>query len=100
MVISQPPPPSSRLPVTGYKIVHNITESVIVNQTTDTCTCNTFRVDSLEPGVYLFTVLAVNALGDGAETSTLLTVTGLYNTVCMCNYLDKRIFLIYDYFLE
>ena len=47
------PPPSSIPPVAGYKISHNTTGSVLVNQTNYI----TFVVESGAPGVYLFTVL-------------------------------------------
>ena len=83
MVLSQPPPPSSRPPMTRYKLAYNFTGGVMEYQTTDT----NFTVENLtEAGVYMFTVLAVNFLGDGAETSKLLTITGLItpfiSTVC------------------
>ena len=79
-VFSQPPTPSSRPPVTGYRISHNTTGSVLVNQTT----CTTFVIENAGPGVYVFTVLAVNILGDGEEESTVIIVTGwkyLYNEI-------------------
>ena len=70
---SQPLPPSSRPPVTRYKISHNTTAgSTLINQTNYT----TFVVDDVVPGVYLFTVVAVNALGDGEEESTSIIVSG------------------------
>ena len=72
-VFSQPPSPSSRSPVIGLKISHKITGSVMTSETTD----SNFVIDSLFPRVYLFTVLAVNVLGDGKETSTILTTNGL-----------------------
>ena len=77
LFFSQPPPPSSRPPVTGYKILHNTTDSVVVNQTTDT----NFTAENSEPGVYLFTVLAINILGDGVENPIVVTVTGYYNSI-------------------
>ena len=73
----QLPPPSSRPPVTGYKISHNTTGSVVVNQTTDT----NFVIENFEPGVYLFVVLATNILGDGVENRIVVTVTGYYNSI-------------------
>ena len=66
----QPPASSSRPPVTGYKITHNTTGSVLVNKTSDTL----FPFVGVAPGVYLFSVQAVNALGDGKAES--LTVFG------------------------
>ena len=92
-ILSQPPPPSLRPPVTGYKILHNITGVIMANQTIDT----NFRVDSLEAGIYLFTVLAVNILGDGAETSTLLAITGFITLYVCILFSDKITSLIHDY---
>ena len=74
---SQPPPPSTRPPVTGYKILHSTTGSVMITQTTDT----KFIFESLNPGVYFFSVLATNILGDGMETCTVLNATGYCNIV-------------------
>ena len=65
---SQPPPPSSRPPVTGYKIFHNITGSAVVIQTSD----RTFIIEGVLPGVYFFTVLAVNTLGNGKEETIFI----------------------------
>ena len=45
---------------------------MLVNQTNYTI----FVVESAAPGVYLFTVLAVNILGKGEEESTVITVSG------------------------
>ena len=66
---SQPPPPSSRPPVTGYRISHNITGGVTVNQTTHT----EFFYNNIYTGIYEFAVLAVNSLGDGKEESTIIS---------------------------
>ena len=63
---SQPPHPSTRPPVTGYKIYHNTTGSAMLNFTCET----QFIIEGVMPGVYFFTVLAVNVLGDGKEKST------------------------------
>ena len=60
---SQPPPPSSRPPVTGYQISHNITGSVMVIFTSET----KLVIGDVPPGVYFFTVCAVNVLGDGKK---------------------------------
>ena len=79
---SQPPPPSSRPPVTGYKISHNTTGSVMVDKTSDT----NFTFGSLEPGVYLFSVWAVNLLGDGKEKHTVFAVTGYFKYHVICSY--------------
>ena len=68
---SQPPPLSTRPPVTGCKILQNITGSVVVNETNDT----NLAFERVVPGVYLFTVLAVNVLGDGDEPYDII-VTG------------------------
>ena len=70
LYISQPPLPSTRPPVLGYKVSYNITGSVMVNLTSD----NNFTIGGVTPGVYLFTVLAFNILGDGSESS--ITVVG------------------------
>ena len=56
----------------GYKIFHNITSSVLVNQTNYT----TLVFENVTPGTYLFTVLAVNILGEGPEESIVITVSG------------------------
>ena len=53
--------------MTGYKISHNATGVVLVNGTNDT----NFTIEHLSPGTYLFSVLAVNTLGEG-EKSTIL----------------------------
>ena len=66
---SQPPPPSSRPPVTGYKIFHNVTGVMTVNSTNDT----KFTIDHKGPGTYSLSVLAVNTLGDGEESTILTT---------------------------
>ena len=58
--------------MTGYKVTHNTTRSVLVNWTSNT----TFTVESVGTGIYLFTVLAINVVGDGAEES----VTGKGST--------------------
>ena len=63
---SQPPPPSSRPPVTGYKISINATGIMLVNYTNVT----NFTIKHVGPGTYLFSVLAVNSLGEG-ETSNI-----------------------------
>ena len=68
---SQPPPSSSRPPVTGYRISHNITGNNTVNQTSKT----DFMFEGVVPGVYFFSVVAVNVLGEGSESSEE-TVTG------------------------
>ena len=68
LYISQPPPASSRPPVTGYKISHNITGSVMVIFTSET----KFVIENVAPGVYFFTVIAVNVLGNGKEESMLV----------------------------
>ena len=49
---------------------YNITGSVMVNLTID----NNVTVEGVTPGVYLFSVLAYNILGDGSESS--ITVLG------------------------
>ena len=49
----------------------------MVNQTTD----SKFTIESLEPGVYLFTVQAVNILGSRVETPMVVAVTGYCNYV-------------------
>ena len=73
----QPPPSSSRPPVTGYKITHNTTGSVLVNQTSYAL----FPFVGVAPGVYLVSVQAVNALGDEkAETLTVFGILLLFMT--------------------
>ena len=76
--------------MTGYKILHNTTGSVVVNQTTDT----NFTVENFEPGVYLFTVLAINILGNGVENPIVVTVTGYYNRIFAFKY--TYIYTIYE----
>ena len=73
MVVSKPPSPLSRPPVIGYNISHNTTGSIVFYQTN----CTILVIDDVVPGVYLFTVLAVNVLGDGKATSITLTITGV-----------------------
>ena len=65
--VSQPPPPSSRPPVTGYKIFQNITADTVVNQPND----RTFTVEDVVPGVYIFSLLAFNVLGDGVKEAVI-----------------------------
>ena len=73
--ISQPPPPSSRPPVTGYKISHNTSGSITLSFTS----VPKFVIKGVAPGVYFFIVLAVNALGDGKEES--MSIMGEINIV-------------------
>ena len=61
LILSQPPLPSSRSPLTGSKISHNTTGRVIEEQTNDT----NFTIEGVTPGVYFFAVLAVNLLRKG-----------------------------------
>ena len=68
-LFSQPPPPSSRPPVIEYKILHNIAGNSIETTTIDTG--YTFEYGS--PGVYQFTVLAYNVLGDGKQSTIFAT---------------------------
>ena len=68
-VAPQLPPSSSRPPITGYKVFHNGTESVTEKGTNDT----EANVGFMAPGVYLFTVLAYNVLGDGKESNVAVT---------------------------
>ena len=68
-VLSQSPPPSSRPPVIEHKIFHNDTGSIVETTTNDT----KYIVEYMAPGVYLFTVLAYNVLGDGKESSIAVT---------------------------
>ena len=57
---SQPPPPSSRPPVIEYKIFRNNTGKLIPVMTSDP----RYDIEYTTPGVYQFTVLAYNVLGD------------------------------------
>ena len=67
--VSQPPPPSSRPPLTEYKILHNTTGNNLTVMTEDT----KYIIEYTTPGVYLFIVLAYNVLGDGNRTSIVVT---------------------------
>ena len=69
LVFTQPPPPSSRPPVAGYKVSQNITGNVAVTSTSDT----EHIVVLNGPGVYLFKVQAFSVLGDGSERHVLVT---------------------------
>ena len=69
LLFSQPPPPSSRPPVIGYKIFHNYTGNSMETMTSDTQHIVEFTV----PGVYLFTVMAYNVLGDGKQSTIVVT---------------------------
>ena len=62
----QPPPQSSRPPVTGYSISHNTTGSMHVNKTK----IKAFTVEDVYQGVYCFSIWASNVVGDGEVTST------------------------------
>ena len=63
----QVPPLSTRPPVIMYQISHNITDGATAIQTNDT----TFTFENLDPGTYLFSVRAVNVLGDGEKTDVI-----------------------------
>ena len=65
LLLSQDPPPSSRPPLTGYNISHNITGSVVFNWTNETI----YVFHDVAPGAYLFAIVAVNALGEGKQNS-------------------------------
>ena len=65
----QPPPPSSRPPVTGYKMLQNTTGNVMFSHTNDT----EFIYYEVDPGIYSFTVQAINIFGDGRETSVIIS---------------------------
>ena len=69
---SQPPPLSSRPPVTGYVVSHNTTGSVLTNLTHET----KFTLEGVRVGVYSFTVQAFNILGVGATEAVSVTATG------------------------
>ena len=64
---SQDPPPSLRPPVITFQISHNITDDATAIQTNDTF----FTVENLDPGAYLFSVWAVNVLGDGEKADVI-----------------------------
>ena len=66
-LFSQPPPPSSRPPVTGYKVSHNITGVFTEEHTSDT----TLSFESLSYGYYFFFLWAVNTLGEGAKDAKI-----------------------------
>ena len=61
----QPPPPTSRPPVKEYWIAHNTTGEVTLNQTTN----SEFFFGNLPPGIYIFTLCAINLLGDGKASN-------------------------------
>ena len=69
LLFSQPPPPSSRPPVIEYKILQNNTGNLAMTMTSDT----QYIVEVVVPGVYLFTVLAYNILGDGKQSTIIVT---------------------------
>ena len=69
LILSQDPPPSSRPPVTGYNVSHNITGSVVFIWTNETI----FIIDDFAPGAYLIAVVAVNALGEGKQNNCSIT---------------------------
>ena len=70
-LFSQPPPPSSRPPVIEYKIFHDITQSGKLTMTL--ISDPRYDVQYTSPGVYQFTVLAYNVLGDGNESTIFVT---------------------------
>ena len=69
LLFSQPPPPSSRPPVIEYKIFHNSTGKFMPAMTSDP----RYDVEYASPGVYQFTVLACNILGDGNGSTIFVT---------------------------
>ena len=69
LLFSQPLPPSSRPPVIEYKILHNSTGILTLALTNDTG----YIVEYTSPGVYQFTVLAYNILGDGNGSTIFVT---------------------------
>ena len=64
-LLSQNSTPSSRPPVTGYNISHNITGSVRFNWTNEAF----FVLDDVAQGDYFFAIIAVNALGEGEQNN-------------------------------
>ena len=64
---SQAPPPSLRPPVVTFWISHNITDGAMAIQTMDPF----FTFENLDPGTYLFSVWAVNVLGDGEKAEVI-----------------------------
>ena len=66
----QPPPQSSRPEVIEYLVWHNITGSLRVEPTSET-TC---VFEGVEVGVYLFILIAYNAIGYG--NVAVISVTG------------------------
>ena len=69
LLFSQPPPPSSRPPVIECKILHNSTGILTLAITNDT----SYIVEYTSPGVYQFSVLAYNILGDGNGSTIFVT---------------------------
>ena len=69
LLFSQAPPSSSRPPVIEYNIFHNNTGNLMETMTSD----NHYVVKFTAPGVYLFIVLTYNVLGDGNESTILVT---------------------------
>ena len=69
---SQPPSPSSRPPVTGYIVLHNITGSIQANLTNET----EFTLEGIAKGIYIVTVQAVNILGVGVAETVIICATG------------------------
>ena len=59
-----------------YKISYNATGGVLETKTSETA----FALDGVAPGVYIFTVLAINIIGDGEKDN--ITVTGLLVNIC------------------
>ena len=73
LLFSQPPPPSPRPPVIEYKVLHNNTGNFIEATTNNT----EYILEYTSPGVYQFTVLAYNNLGDRNGTTIVVKVSKL-----------------------
>ena len=67
LTLLQPPPKSTRPPVIGYNISYNATGTLEANVTYNT----KFVIRMIPPEVILFTVNALNILGNGRESSVI-----------------------------
>ena len=77
MTLLQAPPASSRPPVIGYTVSHNVTGIVEMNVTNNT----EFVIQFIPPRVITFTVNAVNILGNGKESSVTSELAWMFQVM-------------------
>ena len=72
----QPPPQSSRPPVVGYNVLYNASGAVGMNVTNNA----KFVIKIIPPEVVVFTVNAMNVLGNGKDNSITSELLFIYTS--------------------